>query len=324
MVGNPTTDLVTKMQGWDYRLGINGIKRMQSAYNSALVAQGAFSAYWTEDLRAVGGWPDAIGEDIVLTWTLMDGRGIVTYEPIAVGWTLVPERVRQLMKQRSRWARGMLEGIRANPPHKQPRVLTKFVAGIDYLVPLLDIGYVFFWIPGAILFVFGYPLIVSWWSMLVIPITLVHLRPAEAVAGALGLQTPGDRGRTGQAGLLRLPVRLSGADFDGRASRICPAHHRSRSAVGLTRLPSTLHGRPDPRPAAHPQSRAREPVRRKLRIRVDDQAPNPRLGRHGCGHCGFLSRAPDGLVASSPVFSSAGHRNHRPTAAAATTIAHTA
>ena len=101
VVGNPRTDLVTKMQGWDYRLGINGIKRMQSAYNSALVAQGAFSAYWTEDLRAVGGWPDAIGEDIVLTWTLMDGRGIVTYEPIAVGWTFVPERVRALMKQRS-------------------------------------------------------------------------------------------------------------------------------------------------------------------------------------------------------------------------------
>ena len=50
---------------------------MQGAYNSALVAQGAFSAYWTEDLRAVGGWPDAIGEDIVLTWTMMDSRGIV-------------------------------------------------------------------------------------------------------------------------------------------------------------------------------------------------------------------------------------------------------
>ena len=63
------------MQQWDYRLGINGVKRMQGAYNSALVAQGAFSAYWTEDLRAVGGWPDAIGEDIVLTWTMLDSLG---------------------------------------------------------------------------------------------------------------------------------------------------------------------------------------------------------------------------------------------------------
>jgi poly-beta-1,6-N-acetyl-D-glucosamine synthase len=38
---------------------------------------------------------------------------------------------------------------------------------------MLDIGYVFFWIPGVILFIFGYPLLFSWWSMLVIPITLI-------------------------------------------------------------------------------------------------------------------------------------------------------
>ena len=161
------------MQGWDFRLGINGVKRMQAAYNCALVAQGAFSAYWTDDLRDVGGWPDAIGEDIVLTWTLMASRGIVQYEPCALGFTTAPENLKQFMRQRSRWARGMFEGLRRNPPRRQPRMLAKFVAGIDYLVPLLDIGFIFFWIPGVILFVFGYPLLFSWWSMLVIPITLV-------------------------------------------------------------------------------------------------------------------------------------------------------
>jgi biofilm PGA synthesis N-glycosyltransferase PgaC len=173
VVENATDNLLSRMQGWDYRLGINGVKRMQAAYNSALVAQGAFSAYWTEDLRAVGGWPDAIGEDIVLTWTLMDSRGIVQYEPCALSFTAVPRTVAHFMRQRSRWARGMFEGLRRNPPARQPRVLAKFVAGIDYLVPLLDIGYVFFWIPGVILFIAGYPLIFSWWSMLLIPITLL-------------------------------------------------------------------------------------------------------------------------------------------------------
>ena len=140
VAGNPTINLLTRMQGWDYRLGINGIKRMQSAYNSALVAQGAFSAYWTEDLRAVGGWPDAIGEDIVLTWTLMEARGVVQYEPTALGFTQVPERGRRFINQRSRWARGMIEGLKTNPPQNQPRVQAKLVAGIDYLVPLLDNG----------------------------------------------------------------------------------------------------------------------------------------------------------------------------------------
>ena len=172
VVDNAADNLLSRMQGWDYRLGINGVKRMQAAYNSALVAQGAFSAYWTEDVRAVGGWPDAIGEDIVLTWTLMDSRGIVQYEPCALSFTAAPVELRHFMRQRSRWARGMFEGLKATPPIRQPRVLAKFVAGIDYLVPLLDIGYIFFWIPGLILAIFGYPLIVSWISMLVIPITL--------------------------------------------------------------------------------------------------------------------------------------------------------
>ncbi|HEY7197543.1 MAG TPA: glycosyltransferase [Gaiellaceae bacterium] len=170
---NPTTNIVTRMQQWDYRLGINGVKRMQAAYNSALVAEGAFSAYWTDDLRAVGGWPDAIGEDIALTWTLMAKRGIVQYEPVALGFTVVPEKLGHLLRQRSRWARGMFEGLRGNPPYTQPRVLAKFIAGIDYLVPLLDFGLIFFWVPGVILFVFGYPLIFGWWSMLLLPITLV-------------------------------------------------------------------------------------------------------------------------------------------------------
>jgi biofilm PGA synthesis N-glycosyltransferase PgaC len=170
---NAYAGFLTRMQQWDYRLGINGVKRMQAAYNSALVAEGAFSAYWTEDVLAVGGWPDAIGEDIVMTWALMEERGIVQYEPVALGFTTVPVHLGGLLSQRSRWARGMFEGLRMHPPPKQPRVLAKVVAGVDYLVPFLDIGLVFFWVPGVILLVLGYPLIVGWWSILLLPITLV-------------------------------------------------------------------------------------------------------------------------------------------------------
>ena len=195
---NANSNFLTRMQSWDYRLGINGVKRTQAAYNSALVAQGAFSAYWTDDIRAVGGWPDAIGEDIVLTWSLLDSRGLVQYEPLAVAQTVVPEHLRHFMDQRSRWARGMIEGIRINPPQRQPRYLAKFVAGIDYLVPFLDIGYVFFWIPGVILFVFGYPLLFSWWSMLVLPISLaifglLRRWQDRNVFGVLGIRPEADR-----------------------------------------------------------------------------------------------------------------------------------
>jgi biofilm PGA synthesis N-glycosyltransferase PgaC len=169
---NARANFLTRMQQWDYRLGINGVKRVQATYNSALVAQGAFSAYWAEDLRAVGGWPDAIGEDIALTWTLLNSRGIVQYEPLALGFTAVPERLRPFVRQRARWARGMFEGLRSNPPFTQPRMLAKLTAAVDYLVPFIDLGVVLFWLPGFVLFLFGYPLIVGWWSMLLLPITL--------------------------------------------------------------------------------------------------------------------------------------------------------
>ena len=115
VVENASDNLLCKMQAWDYRLGINGVKRMQGAYNCTLVAQGAFSAYWTDDLLAVGGWPDAIGEDIVLTWTMMASRGLVQYEPCALAFTAAPEKLRPFMRQRSRWAEGMFEGLQTNP-----------------------------------------------------------------------------------------------------------------------------------------------------------------------------------------------------------------
>ena len=116
------------MQQWDYRLGINGVKRMQAAYNSALVAQGAFSVYWTDDVRAVGGWPDAIGEDIVLTWSLMDSRGLVQYEPCALAATVVPTPPALHAPALALGARHVRGDHGSHPPQRQPRVLAKAVA----------------------------------------------------------------------------------------------------------------------------------------------------------------------------------------------------
>jgi biofilm PGA synthesis N-glycosyltransferase PgaC len=203
---------------------------MQASYNTALVAQGVFSAYCADDLRAVGGWPDAIGEDIVLTWAMMGSRGIVQYEPVALGFTVVPERLGRLLSQRSRWARGMLEGLRTHPPPTQPRVLAKFVAAIDYLVPFLDIGLIFFWVPGVILALFGYPLIFGWWSMLLLPITLLifgFLRRWQErhVFRRLGVEVGKDfRGFAGY--LLAYQVLTSSASLRGYAQYLMGAARR--------------------------------------------------------------------------------------------------
>jgi len=90
LVRNSRDTVWTRMQEWDYFLGIASVKRMQGLYQGTLVAQGAFSLYRAEAVKAAGGWPDAIGEDIVLTWNMMRQGARVCYEPSAVAFTDAP------------------------------------------------------------------------------------------------------------------------------------------------------------------------------------------------------------------------------------------
>ena len=200
---NPTTNFMTRMQQWDYRLGINGVKRMQAAYNSALVAQGAFSAYWA---RGPPRCRRLAGRDRRGHRPHLDADGLARRRPVRAGRTRLHRRAREARPLHAPTvalgARHVRRARRATRRRTQPRVLAKFVAGIDYLVPFLDIGFIFFWVPGVILFLFGYPLIFGWWSMLLLPITLVDLRPAAPLAGTARLPPPGHPPRARPRGFI--------------------------------------------------------------------------------------------------------------------------
>jgi biofilm PGA synthesis N-glycosyltransferase PgaC len=173
LVRNSRDSLWTRMQEWDYFLGIASVKRMQGLYQGTLVAQGAFSLYRTRALVQAGGWPDAIGEDIVLTWQLMRHGAQVYYEPSAVAFTAAPTRLVHLARQRARWARGMIEGIRSVKPWTQPRGLLRFLTAIDLLIPALDVAYALVWLPGLVLAATGRYWIVGPYTLAVLPLTLV-------------------------------------------------------------------------------------------------------------------------------------------------------
>jgi len=230
LVGNSRANLLTRVQEWDYYLGIAAVKRMQGLYQATLVAQGAFSLYLTAEIRRVGGWPDAIGEDIVLTWRLMENGDRVLFEPTAVAFTDAPVKLRHFMRQRARWARGMLEGVATVPPWRQSRRLTGFIAGLDLLIPLLDVGYTLIWLPGLILFFLGYPIIVSVWTLAVLPITLLvygGLRTYQSrrVFGSLNLAVR--RNRFGYvAFLLGYQMLCSPASIAGYTQHLVGARRR--------------------------------------------------------------------------------------------------
>ena len=163
-----------KVQEWDYFLSIASIKRMQGLYQGTLVAQGAFSLYKTEVVSNLGGWSDAIGEDIVLTWKMLAENRKVYFEPMAIAFTDVPTKLSHFAKQRSRWARGMIEGLREVKPWEQPSIFCKFSTGIDLIIPYMDFSYTFFWIPGLFLALFlGNFTIVGPMMLLVFPLTLI-------------------------------------------------------------------------------------------------------------------------------------------------------
>jgi len=171
LVRNSRENLLTRLQEWDYFLAIASIKRLQGLYQSTLVAQGAFSLYEAEIVREAGGWSDAIGEDIVLTWDFLKENNKVYFEPTAISFTEVPSSFKHLIRQRSRWARGMVEALKNTKPWQQPNMYLKFLTGVDLAIPYLDFIYTFFWIPGLILAFFGIFWIVGPMTLLVLPLT---------------------------------------------------------------------------------------------------------------------------------------------------------
>lgn len=171
---NSRFNFLTKLQEWDYFLGIASIKRLQGLYQGTLVAQGAFSLYETSTIKNINGWPDAIGEDIVLTWNILSKNRRVYFEPLSVAFTDVPTSLKHLTRQRSRWARGMIEALKLIKPWKQPIMYIKYLTSINLLMPYLDIAYTFFFIPGLILALFGNHAIVGLMTLLVLPLALLQ------------------------------------------------------------------------------------------------------------------------------------------------------
>jgi poly-beta-1,6-N-acetyl-D-glucosamine synthase len=179
LVGNSRASALTSAQEWDYFLGISSIKREQALLQGTLVAQGAFSVYDTAALRRVGGWPDRIGEDIVLTWALLREGGRTGFEPTAVAFTQVPIGLRAFMRQRRRWARGMIEGLRTHGGALLGQLGQRSHSVLGNLVfPYLDVTFTLAVPPGIVLACLGHFLIIG-------PLTLAVLPLNAAVAGIM-------------------------------------------------------------------------------------------------------------------------------------------
>lgn len=154
LVGNSRENIITGAQEWDYFHGIAAVKRMQSLYQGTLVAQGAFSLYRRSALKAVGGWQDVVGEDIVLSWAMLDKGYRIGYAEDAIAWTDAPTTFRQFARQRQRWSRGLIEALNQHESLLFKRRLTQMFIWWNLLFLPLDATYTFVFIPGVIAAIF--------------------------------------------------------------------------------------------------------------------------------------------------------------------------
>jgi poly-beta-1,6-N-acetyl-D-glucosamine synthase len=172
LVRNSRRNWVTKAQEWDYFHGIAAIKRVQSLYQGTLVAQGAYSLYERAALREIGGWVDCVGEDIVLTWAMLRKGWRVGHAEDACCFTNAPESLHQFVRQRQRWARGVMEAFRQFPDILLQRRLSTLFVWWNLLFPWLDLAYTVFFIPGVILALFGVYWIAGPLTLALLPMAL--------------------------------------------------------------------------------------------------------------------------------------------------------
>jgi len=174
LCGNPGESYISEMQYWDYLLGISAVKRAQSMYGGTLVAQGSFSIYRRDALFDLGGWPDKIGEDIVLSWAMLARGYSIGHSEKAICWTTVPSEYKQFYRQRKRWSRGLIEAFRMYPSLLFNRKLYSAFVWYNLMFPYIDVSFMLVFVPGAIAALFGFYLLAGKITLLLIPLAFVY------------------------------------------------------------------------------------------------------------------------------------------------------
>lgn len=111
VTGNPRirtrSTLLGRIQVGEFSSIIGLIKRAQRTYGKVFTVSGVMVCFRRAALHEVGYWsPDALTEDIDISWKLEVRHWDVRFEPAALCWILMPETLRGLWRQRLRWAMG--------------------------------------------------------------------------------------------------------------------------------------------------------------------------------------------------------------------------
>jgi poly-beta-1,6-N-acetyl-D-glucosamine synthase len=163
--------LFTDLQALEYIEGLNMSRASQSFFKLVNIIPGPIGVFRKKAIEDAGYYSsDTFAEDADLTLKILAHGWRIYYEPRAISYTEAPVKLQQLLKQRYRWTRGILQAIR-----KHKRLLynptinfgdSAILWGMFYealIWPIMNIFSNLFFIFVALAYGFS-SLIFFWWA----------------------------------------------------------------------------------------------------------------------------------------------------------------
>lgn len=183
VAGNVKVDnrgrLITRLQALEYIEGLNMPRRAQGFVAAVNIVPGPVGMFRREALEEIGGYDsDTFAEDADLTLKMMAAGWRVEYEDSAIAWSEAPETWIDLVQQRYRWTRGILQalkkrkGIFLRPFPDFPLWVSTVQIAFEALVwPVMNVyAHLFFAIVAVL---FGASELIVYWIILLTLLDLV-------------------------------------------------------------------------------------------------------------------------------------------------------
>jgi biofilm PGA synthesis N-glycosyltransferase PgaC len=176
VTGNPRvlnrTNILTYIQTAEFSSIISLLKRSQRSIGRIFTVSGAFTTYNKNVLKEVGCFSHLTAtEDIDITWRIEKNFYNVFYEPKAIAWIRVPESLKELIRQRKRWALGGWHMLRIHFDilfnFKYKRLFIAFIEFVlAYIWSILFIVFSFLWILSKLFLYKGFTIspIPTWYG----------------------------------------------------------------------------------------------------------------------------------------------------------------
>lgn len=168
-------NLWTRLQALEYVEGLNMARAAQSLVKLVNIIPGPLGLFRKQAILDAGWYTtDTFAEDCDLTLKMIRLGYRVEYEPDAISFTEAPNQLLDLLKQRYRWTRGILQAIRKhgdlffNPTKSPGGTAVMWSMAFESLVwPIMNLFGNMYFITVAVLFGTSH-FLVFWWLSLTI------------------------------------------------------------------------------------------------------------------------------------------------------------